>query len=68
MRLNILIYTYLSTFPVLFLVLIYGFLDWNQLLQLNEDDDEGEDLDALIILFFLVCLRLSLLFIYFLVS
>jgi hypothetical protein len=65
MRLNILIYIYLSTFLVLFLVLIYGFLDWNQLLQLNEDDDKGEDLDALIILFFLVCLRLLLLFIYF---
>jgi hypothetical protein len=65
MRLNILIYTCLSTFPVLFLVLIYGFLDWNQLLQLNEDDDGGEDLDALIILFFLICLGLLLLFIYF---
>jgi len=65
MRLNILIYTCLSTFPVLLLVLIYGFLDWNQLLQLNEDDDEGEDLDALIILFFLICLGLLLLFIYF---
>jgi len=48
MRLNILIYTYLSTFPFLFLVLIYGFVSWNKPLKFDEDDDEGEDLDTLI--------------------
>ena len=48
MRLNILIYTCHFTFLVLFLVLIYGFVYWNQPLKLDEDNDEGEDLDVLI--------------------